>query len=98
MVDAMVHDGLWCCFNDCHMGHIAEQTAAKFEVTREEQDAFALASNRKASSVSQNGSSEIAPVVVKRRGGAVTVDRDEGPARRRFARRACRTEAGVPSR
>ena len=79
MVDAMVHDGLWCCFNDCHMGHIAEQTAAKFEVTREEQDAFALASNRKASSVSQNGSSEIAPVVVKRRGGAVTVDRDEGP-------------------
>ena len=41
MVDAMVHDGLWCCFNDCHMGHIAEQTASKFEASREEQDAFA---------------------------------------------------------
>ena len=79
MVDAMVHDGLWCCFNDCHMGHIAEQTAAKFEVTREEQDAFAAASNRKAASASRNGSGEIAPVVVERRTGPVTVDRDEGP-------------------
>ena len=79
MVDAMVHDGLWCCFNDCHMGHIAEQTAARFEVTREEQDTFALGSNRKAAAASTNGGGEITPVVVRRRKGTVTVDRDEGP-------------------
>ena len=79
MVDAMVHDGLWCCFNDCHMGHIAEQTAAKFGVTREEQDSFAAASNRKAAAASLGGNGEIAPVVVERRAGPATVDRDEGP-------------------
>ena len=79
MVDAMLHDGLWCCFNDCHMGHIAEQTASKFEVTREDQDTFALGSNRKAGAASKNGVGEIAPVAVRRRKGTVTVDRDEGP-------------------
>ncbi len=78
MADSMVHDGLWCCFNDCHMGHIAEQTAAKFEVTRQEQDAFALGSNVKAAA-SRNGNGEIAPVTARRRRGPVTVDRDEGP-------------------
>ena len=99
MVDAMVHDGLWCCFNDCHMGHIAEQTAAKFEASqgRSRTPSHSRAIGRLRLS-QQHGSSEITPVVAKRRGGAVTVDRDEGPRADASLDRARRAETGVPSR
>jgi acetyl-CoA C-acetyltransferase len=48
LVDTMVHDGLWCCFNETHMGNLAEGTANSFEISREEQDLFALSSHQKA--------------------------------------------------
>jgi acetyl-CoA C-acetyltransferase len=81
MVDTMIHDGLWCCFNDNHMGNLAEGTAAEFEVTRQEQDRFALGSHRSAVRAAGDGSfeSEIVPVDVKTRKGTVTVGDDEGP-------------------
>jgi acetyl-CoA C-acetyltransferase len=81
MVDTMVHDGLWCCFNDTHMGNLAEGTAAEFEVTRQEQDKFALDSHQSAIRAAGDGSfaNEIVPVDVKTRKGTVTVAEDEGP-------------------
>lgn len=81
MADTMIHDGLWCCFNDTHMGNLAEGTAAEFEVSRQEQDQFALGSHQSAVRAAGDGSfaSEIVPVDVKTRKGTVTVEDDEGP-------------------
>ena len=66
----MVNDGLWCCFNDRHMGHLAEGTATAFEVSREEQDRFALASHRKAVTAAATGGfqDEIVAVEVRTSG------------------------------
>ena len=81
LVDTMVHDGLWCCFNDTHMGGLAEGTAAEFEISREEQDRFALSSHRKAVAAASDGGfgAEIAAVTVEGPRGSLTVDTDEGP-------------------
>lgn len=81
LTDTLVNDGLWCCFNDRHMGHLAEGTATAFEVSREEQDRFALASHRKATAAAANGGfqDETVPVAVNGRGGAAEVVSDEGP-------------------
>ncbi len=79
--DGLIHDGLWCSFGDCHMGGHAEYTAAKAEVTREEADAFALHSHRKAVSAIEDGRfrDEIVPVEVRTRRGVTVVDTDESP-------------------
>lgn len=79
--DGLIHDGLWCSFGDCHMGGHAEYTAAKAGVSREDADAFALASHRKALEAIEQGrfADEIVPVEVKGRGGSTVVDTDEGP-------------------
>ena len=81
LVDTMVNDGLWCCFNDRPMGDLAEGTASAFEVSREEQDEFALASHQKASAAWETGAfaDEITPVQVTGRGGPREVEADEGP-------------------
>ena len=81
MVDAMVHDGLTCSFESCHMGLHAEHIATKFSVTREDQDQFALLSQQRAAQAIADGvfSDEIAPVTVKHRKGDVVVSQDEGP-------------------
>lgn len=81
LVDTMVHDGLWCCFNDRHMGNLAEKTALDFEVTREEQDKFAFLSHQRASMATSEGRfrNEIVPVPVHRRDGTILVENDEGP-------------------
>ena len=81
MVDSMIHDGLTCSFNDTHMGTLAEGTATEFEATREEQDEFAVRSNRRATAASADGSfaAEITPVVANGRRQATTVEVDEGP-------------------
>ncbi len=81
--DGLVHDGLWCSFGQCHMGGHAEYTAAKAGVTREEADAFALASHRKAVAAIDAGrfGPETAPVGVETRRGRVVVDTDESPRR-----------------
>jgi acetyl-CoA C-acetyltransferase len=78
-VDTMLKDGLWDAFHGSHMGNTAENVAQKFQITREQQDAFALASQQKASAAQKSGrfKDEIAPVTVKGRKGDVVVADDE---------------------
>ncbi|MFO7587871.1 MAG: acetyl-CoA C-acyltransferase [Gemmatimonadota bacterium] len=84
LVDGLIYDGLWCAFGQCHMGGHAEYTAWKAGVSREDQDAFALESHRKAIAAIDAGEfrDEIVPVEIPGRRGAVTVvDTDETPRR-----------------
>jgi len=78
-IDSMIRDGLWDAFNGYHMGQTAENVAAKFQITREAQDEFAVASQNKAEAAQKAGrfKDEIVPVVLKTRKGDVTVDADE---------------------
>ena len=78
-VDTMIRDGLWDVFNGYHMGTTAENVARQWQITREDQDAFALASQQKATAARENGrfKEEIVPVTVKTRKGETTVDADE---------------------
>jgi acetyl-CoA C-acetyltransferase len=78
-IDTMLKDGLWDAFHGYHMGNTAENVAAKFQITREQQDAFALASQHKASAAQTSGrfKDEIAPVTVKGRKADVVVSDDE---------------------
>src|SRR6202020_1312060 len=81
VVDSMVKDGLWCACEDYHMGVTGENVAEKHAITREEQDAYALASHRKGSVAWREGrfDAEVVPVNVPGKKGAVTVvSRDEG--------------------
>jgi acetyl-CoA C-acetyltransferase len=81
LVDEMIRDGLWCAFDDCHMGNTAENIAREYEVSREDQDAFAAASQQKAENAIKSGrfKDEIIPVPVQRRKEQVLVDTDEHP-------------------
>ena len=82
MVDTMIQDGLWCAFNDIHMGITAENIADKYGIPREEQDAFAAGSQQKTEAAQNEGlfAEEIVPVEVpQRRGDPVIFDRDEFP-------------------
>ncbi len=83
LVDATVHDGLWCSIEDCHMGTHAERVAISNSVSREDQDAFALASHQKAIAAIDAGrfEAETAPVTIRARGGETVVSVDEGPRR-----------------
>jgi acetyl-CoA C-acetyltransferase len=78
-VDTMLKDGLWDAFHGYHMGNTAENVATKFQITREQQDAFALGSQQKASAAQKAGRfvDEIVPVTVKGRRGDVVVADDE---------------------
>ncbi|WP_020590911.1 acetyl-CoA C-acetyltransferase [Kiloniella laminariae] len=82
-IDTMIKDGLWCAMNGYHMGTTAENIARKFDVSREDQDAFALASQQKAVAAMEAGrfKDEIVPVTVKSRRGDTVVDTDEYPKR-----------------
>jgi len=81
MVDTMLKDGLWCAFNGYHMGNTAENVAEKWQLTREEQDAFAAASQQKAEAAQSAGrfADEIVPVTIKTRKGETVVSTDEHP-------------------
>jgi acetyl-CoA C-acetyltransferase len=81
MIDTMISDGLWDAFNGYHMGNTAENVAKQFQITREQQDQFALASQNKAEAAQKAGKfkDEIVPIVVKDRKGDVTIDSDEYP-------------------
>ncbi len=83
VVDAMVHDGLWCAFNDYHMGITAENVAEKYNITRAEQDQMAFESQMKATKAIDGGlfKKEILPVVSKGKKGDVVFDTDEYPKR-----------------
>src|SRR5205814_6575192 len=80
VVDAMVHDGLWCAFEDWHMGSAAEHIAAKCGVTRADQDRFAAQSHRRVADAWERGAfaAEIVPVTAGSGPKAKTVSRDEG--------------------
>jgi acetyl-CoA C-acetyltransferase len=81
LVDATVHDGLWCSACDVHMGIHAERVASKHGVSREAQDAFALRSHERALAAQASGAfaDEIVPVEVPGKKGPTVVDTDEGP-------------------
>ncbi|MTI10833.1 acetyl-CoA C-acetyltransferase [Curvivirga aplysinae] len=80
-IDTMIKDGLWCAFNGYHMGNTAENIAEKFQISREDQDAFAAASQNKAEAAQKEGKfkDEITPVTIKSRKGDIVFDADEYP-------------------
>jgi acetyl-CoA C-acetyltransferase len=78
-IDTMIRDGLWDAFNGYHMGQTAENVASRWQITREMQDEFAVASQNKAEAAQKEGRfrDEIVPFVVRSRKGDITVDSDE---------------------
>jgi acetyl-CoA C-acetyltransferase len=82
LIDALVHDGLWCPFENWHMGMAAEWIAAEFGITRQQQDEFALASHQKAVAAIAAGyfRDEVAPIeIAQRKGPPIQFDTDECP-------------------
>jgi len=81
MVDTMIKDGLWDAFNGYHMGNTAENVARQWQITRQQQDEFAVASQNKAEAAQKAGKfkDEITPVTVASRKGDIIVDTDEYP-------------------
>jgi acetyl-CoA C-acetyltransferase len=79
MVDTMIKDGLWDAFHGYHMGQTAENIAARWQITREDQDSFAVSSQNRAEAAQKAGrfADEIAPVTIKTRKGETVVDQDE---------------------
>src|SRR5262252_4086749 len=81
MIDTMIKDGLWDAFNGYHMGNTAENVARQWQITRAQQDEFAVKSQNKAEAAMKSGrfKDEITPVTIKTRKGDVVVDTDEYP-------------------
>jgi acetyl-CoA C-acetyltransferase len=81
LVDTMLKDGLWDAFNGYHMGNTAENVAKQWQITRQQQDEFAVASQNKAEAAQKAGrfKDEIVPVTIKSRKGDIIVDTDEHP-------------------
>jgi acetyl-CoA C-acetyltransferase len=81
IIDSMVNDGLWDCYNDFHMGNTAELVVEKYKVSREAQDEYALQSHQKAIEAQKRGDfkKEIVAITVPGRKGDTVVDTDEGP-------------------
>lgn len=91
LTDVMIHDGLWCAFNDYHMGITAENVSAQYSISREEQDQLAYESQAKALQAIESGAfkQEIYPVVIKGRKGDTTFDTDEYPKAGTTAQSLC---------
>jgi acetyl-CoA C-acetyltransferase len=83
LVDSMIHDGLWCAFENYHMGNTGEVVAERYGVTREEQDEYALNSHRKAAAAIKAGKfkDEIFPVEIPQKKGQATVFDTDEPVR-----------------
>jgi acetyl-CoA C-acetyltransferase len=80
LLDSMIHDGLWCAFENYHMGNTGEVVAQRYHVTRQEQDEYALNSHRKAAAATKAGKfkDEILPVEIpQKKGNALVFDADE---------------------
>lgn len=86
LIDGMIHDGLWDVYNNFHMGSAAELTAKEMNITREEQDAFAEQSYRRALESIEKGffKDEIVPVEIKDKKGVVLISEDEDPKKVNF--------------
>src|SRR5690606_4458144 len=81
VVDAMIHDGLWCAFDLEHMGSAADKMNAKYGISRERQDEWSAMSHERAATAWKDGrfADEVVPVEVpQRKGDPVVVDTDEG--------------------
>lgn len=99
LVDAAVRDGLWCALEDCHMGTHAERIAIREQVSRADQDAFALESHRRAVAAQDEGrfAAEMAPVTVRdAKGRETVVEVDEGPRRDTTAEALARLKPVFP--
>ena len=83
LVDALIHDGLWCAFEHCHMGTAGEYVAEQYGVTRDAQDAYAAESHRKAAGAASGGrfDAEIVPVEIPQAKGAALVMRQDETVR-----------------
>ena len=81
LIDTMIKDGLWDAFNGYHMGNTAENVAKQYQITRAQQDEFAVGSQNKAEAAQKAGKfkDEIVPVTIKSRKGDIVVDADEYP-------------------
>lgn len=82
LTDSMIHDGLWCAFDDWHMGCTGEVVAERYNVSREEQDSYALNSHRKAVTAMKEGrfDKEIIPIEIpQKKGEPLVIRADEGP-------------------
>ncbi|MEX0591670.1 MAG: acetyl-CoA C-acetyltransferase [Xanthobacteraceae bacterium] len=81
MIDTMIKDGLWDAFNGYHMGNTAENVAKQWQITRQQQDEFAVSSQQKAEAAQKSGrfKDEIVPVKIASRKGDIVVDQDEYP-------------------
>lgn len=82
LIDSMIHDGLWCAFDDWHMGCTGEVVAERYGVTREEQDQYALNSHRKAVAAIKEGRFDkeiVAVEIPQKRGNPIAIKIDEGP-------------------
>jgi len=80
MIDAMINDGLWCAFEQCHMGNAGEVVASHYRVSREAQDQYAACSHQKAARAAAEGAfaAEMLPITIpQKKGAALVVDRDE---------------------
>jgi acetyl-CoA C-acetyltransferase len=87
VIDSLIVDGLWDPYNNIHMGSCAEKCAAKYAFTREQQDAYAIASFQRANAAQKDGrfATEITPVeITDAKGGVTKVDQDEGPAKVKY--------------
>jgi len=80
LVDSVINDGLWCSFEECHMGMSGEVVAEKYHVARAEQDRYAAESHRRAAAATREGwfKDEILPIsIAQKKGAPVVIDRDE---------------------
>src|SRR5262245_10533200 len=79
VLDSMIVDGLWCSFEQCHMGNAGEVVATEYQIGRGQQDEYAFESHRKAAEATAKGyfADEVIPVEVPQRKGTVVIDRDE---------------------
>ena len=102
LLDSMIDDGLWCAFEQCHMGNAGEVVAEHYRVGREAQDAYAALSHQKAAAATAAGrfADEILPVSIPQKKGAGGRGRSRrvDPARTRRSKRSARLEAGVQGR
>ncbi len=86
LIDMMIHDGLWDVYNNFHMGNAGELAAEKFNVTRQEQDEYAIMSYKRALDAQAKGycNNEISPVEIPGKGGVTIFDKDEEPNKVNF--------------
>jgi acetyl-CoA C-acetyltransferase len=80
VIDSMIHDGLWCAFEQCHMGHSGEVVADHYNAGRAAQDDYAARSHQKAARATDEGAftDEILPMTIpQKKGHAIVIDRDE---------------------